>query len=61
LKAWAPWHGQDGDFFEEETPSGITRLYHNVQPFGQGRRHGQPINQYPMASLGMGLVKVPEA
>jgi hypothetical protein len=43
LKAWAPWHGQDGDFFEEEASSKIARLYHNVQPFGQGR-HGQPIN-----------------
>jgi hypothetical protein len=28
LKAWAPWHGQDGDFFEEEASSKITRLYH---------------------------------
>jgi hypothetical protein len=43
LKAWAPWHGQDGDFFEEKASSKITRLYHDVQPFGQGR-HGQPIN-----------------
>jgi hypothetical protein len=41
-KAWAPWHGQDGDFFEEEASSKIERLYHNAQPFGQGR-HGQPI------------------
>jgi hypothetical protein len=40
---WAPWHGQDGDFFEEEASSKITRLYHNVQPFGQGR-HGHLIN-----------------
>jgi hypothetical protein len=32
-----------GDFFEEEAPSGIKRLCHNVQPFGRGR-HGQPIN-----------------
>jgi hypothetical protein len=41
--AWAPWHGQEGDFSEEEASAKIARLYHNVQPFGQGR-HGQPIN-----------------
>ena len=35
LKAWAPWHGQDGDFSEEEASAKIARLYHNVQPFGQ--------------------------
>jgi hypothetical protein len=56
LKAWAPWHGQDGDFFEEKAPSKITGLYHNVQPFGQGR-YGQPIN----ICDGIGFVKVSEA
>jgi hypothetical protein len=37
-KAWAPWHGQGGDFFEEEAPSGITRPHRNAQPPGQGRQ-----------------------
>jgi hypothetical protein len=35
-------------FFEEKASSKIARLYHNVQPFGQGR-HGQPADWYPMA------------
>jgi hypothetical protein len=43
MKAGAPWTGQEGYFFEVEASSKIARLYHNVQPFGQGR-HGQPID-----------------
>jgi hypothetical protein len=54
-KAWSPWHGQDGDFFEEKTSSEVIRLYHNVQPFGQGRQG------YRLRFDGMGFVKVPGA
>ena len=57
MKAWAPWHGQDGDFFEEEASSKITRLYHNVQPFGQPRVG----TASRLVSDGIGFVRVSEA
>jgi hypothetical protein len=55
LKAWAPWHGQDGDFFEEKASSKITRLYHNVQPLARAGTASRLISD------GIGPVKVSEA
>jgi hypothetical protein len=53
---WGPWHGQGGDFFEEKAPFGITRLYHNVQPFAA--RVGTASR---LISDGIGFVKVSRA